>query len=311
MAPAPRVAAPPGVVSPEPHERRRATRPRSQGPCRGWLAPEAVGQGLDGLRGAEEALEAAFAARPEVWMRRMPGRETFAWPDPQGTTVLKRYLGDEPGEALAALIRLRSPRSPGRREGENLRALAADGLPVPAALGWWEERNPGAWLDHRFGRSAVLMQRVAHEETLRDVCRSRPDEARERWTAPLAELVARLHARGWYHRDLYLQHVVLASSDGGGAPRLVLLDVGRARRRRRPRRRWFVKDLAALLHSAPESVGPRPRLRFFAAYCARRGVAGRAARRALLRDVAAKARRMAARPPRHVDPADGLRGARP
>ena len=178
---------------------------------------------------------------------------------------------------------------------------------MPAALGWWEERNPGGWLDHRWARSAVLMQRVEHRETLREVCSARPDEARRRWLGPLAELTARLHGRGWYHRDLYLQHVVVAAPHQDRAERLVLLDVGRARRRARPRRRWFVKDLAALLHSAPATIPPRARLRFLVAYCRLRGLEGRAARRGLARAVLAKARRIASHAPRHVDPADRTR----
>jgi hypothetical protein len=253
-----------------------------------------------------EALGALFEARPRTWMRRMPARETFAWPDGSGPAVAKRYVGDEPGEAWAALLRLRAPRSPGRREGENLRDLAAGGFPVPRALAWWEEPNPGGGPGRPFARSAVLMERVAHRATLLDACHEDPACAERAWLRPLAELVARLHQHGWYHRDLYLQHVVLAEQPG--APqRLVLLDVGRARRERRPRRRWFVKDLAALLHSAPDGVGARARLRFLARYARARGLE-RDARRALARAVAAKARRMAAHAPRHVDPADARAG---
>src|SRR6187431_1912828 len=105
-----------------------------------------AGQGeLPGHAGvdAARALETVFALRPRAWLRMMPGRETLAWPDPQGTFVLKRFLGDDPGEAWWDLLHLRRPRSPGRREAENLAALAAEGVAVPRMLGWWEERNPG------------------------------------------------------------------------------------------------------------------------------------------------------------------------
>ncbi len=276
---------------------------RDEGRIRAWLVHPAP---LDGP--PERVLAMLFEFHPAEWMRRLPMRETFAWPGPEGSAVVKRFLADEPGEALSELLRLRARRSPGRREGENLRRLAEAGLPVPAVLGWWEERNPGGVLEHRFGRSAVLMERVPYSTTLRDLCRASPSATADRWLAPLAELVARLHRLGWYHRDLYLQHLIIADGPAGAPPRLVLLDVGRARRDRHPRRRWLVKDLAALLHSTPDGLGTRTRLRFLARYCDARDVHGRAARRALARDVLAKARRIASHAPRHVDPADTARG---
>jgi tRNA A-37 threonylcarbamoyl transferase component Bud32 len=281
-------------------------RRRPLGEARGWADEQA----LERLGGPDPdpaaALASLFEARPTTWLRRMPGRETFPWPDADGRAVAKRYLGDEPAEAWAALVRPGFPRSPGRREGENLLALAADGLPVPRAWAWWEEPNPAGGPIHRFARSAVLMERVVHRASLRDLGREQPLEAVRAWLQPLAQLVARLHGLGWYHRDLYLQHIVLAEGEGE-APRLVLLDVGRARRERSPRKRWFVKDLAALLHSTPPGIDRSARLRFLAHYARERGL-GRAERRSLARAVRLKAHRMAAHAPRHIDPAEVQRG---
>lgn len=275
-------------------------------PRRGAPAPLGPGAGEGELPGRgplepSRALEAVFAFRPLAWLRRMPGRETFAWPDAGGEFVLKRFLGDDAREAWWDLLHLRRARSPGRREAENLRDLAADGLPVPRAVAWWEERNPGGgWTAHRFGRSALVMERVEHERHLRALLEDEPAAAR-RWAAAVAGLAAGLHARGWYHRDLYLQHLIPLEGE-----RLLLLDVGRARRQRRPRRRWFAKDLAALAHSAPAGVGARDRLRVLALYGRALGL-GRRDLRALARAALARAARMAAHPPRHVDPDDGAR----
>jgi tRNA A-37 threonylcarbamoyl transferase component Bud32 len=149
-------------------------------------------------------------------------------------------------------------------------------------------------------RSAVVMERVEHGEHLRALLEREPALA-ARWAQAVAGLAAGLHARGWYHRDLYLQHLIPLAGE-----RLVLLDVGRARRQRRPRRRWFAKDLAALAHSAPASVGARDRLRVLVHYARALGL-DRGGRRALARAALARAARMAARPPRHVDPDDGRR----
>ena len=119
-------------------------------------------------------------------------------------------------------------------------------------------------------------------------------------TTELAATVARLHELGWYHRDLYLEHFVVVERDGDRE--LCLLDVGRARRESRPRRRWFVKDLAALCFSAPPSVSRAERLRFLVRWLAHSGRGGATSRREWARAVLSKVRRMAAHVPRHDPP---------
>ena len=215
-----------------------------------------------------------------------------------GAFVLKRLRGDSARERWYERLRGRPPRSPARRECENLAALRADGLPVPRPLAWLEQ--PAAP-----GRSAVAMEFVEHRQTLRArLAEAGPDE-RARWLERLLELSLRLHGRGWYHRDYYLEHLVLPTRREEGP--LVLLDAGRARREARPRRRWFVKDLAALLSSAPPAVTRAERLRFLARWLEGTGHGGRAssdargARRAWARRVLAKARRLAAHAPRFED----------
>jgi RIO-like serine/threonine protein kinase len=205
-------------------------------------------------------------------LRSLPGRETLEL----GSCVVKRCTE-----------RWGLGRSPGAIEYENLLALARDGIPVPRALSWSAERTGTLRLARR---SQVEMERIEHEETLRErLFRAAPDERRT-LSARLLALVVRLHEAGWYHRDLYLQHFVLRGGE------LVLLDVGRARHGRSPRARWFEKDMAALLHSCPRSVGPRERLGFLLRYLRARKIA---ARRAWLRAILRREARMAAHVPRH------------
>ncbi|MBK7643352.1 MAG: hypothetical protein IPJ19_09905 [Planctomycetes bacterium] len=178
-------------------------------------------------------------------------------------------------------------RSPAEVEHANLRDLEADGLPVPHPLGWDVRRE-------RLARcSVVAMERIEHTQTLRDRLFRAPEGERRDLAERLLTLVVRLHAAGWYHRDLYLQHLVLREEE------LVLLDVGRARRDRAPRRRWFVKDLAALLHSTPRNVSVRARLEFLARYLDARGITRRAERRAWLAAILRRAERTARHTPRH------------
>ena len=282
-------------------ERRHApelqpVRPRGNR-AHAWLSP-----GFPPPGGGTPAalLEEIFALRPVGWLRRVPGRETFVWPG-HPEWIVKRTTGGETRDFWYERLR-GGARSAGRREAENLARLGADGLAVPRPLAWVEEeratRHPRTM--GRTGRSALVMERVPHAETLRRrLGRSDPAE-RRRLSVLLLHFVARLHRLGWYHRDLYLQHFILSRSAEGGE-RLVLIDVGRARHEAVPRRRWMVKDLAGLLHSTPECVSLAERQRFLAGWLVRRGEDGRAARHAWARAIAAKARRLASHRPRSVD----------
>jgi heptose I phosphotransferase len=83
-----------------------------------------------------------------------------------------------------------------------------------------------------------------------------------RLIANLAGLVARFHEAGFFHRDLYLCHLFVAAGEAS-ALQPTLIDLERVGHGRWwLRRRWFVKDLAALLHSTDPRVGHGRRLRF-------------------------------------------------
>lgn len=212
-------------------------------------------------------------------LRRGPRRATYRWRSgEEHSLVIKVH---ERGRGLRRLAR------PGRAEYEALRRLGAAGLRVPAPLALHADAEG----------ELLVLEDVRHSSSLRQRLLAAPHEAR-RWLPEVLALTLGLHTRGWYHRDLYLDHLIVEEDARGRALGLCLLDLGRARHRWRPRRRWFVKDLAALLHSLPPSVGARPRLRFLLAYLRGRGLDSRRARRRWLRDVRAKARRMAAHTPR-------------
>ena len=274
---------------------------------RGWRepgpwprSPSAAAELLPGaLPGAW--LEELFALTPEDWFRRMPGRETFPWPG-HPELVVKRMVGGEARDYWHEAFRGEA-RSPARREAENLRALAAAGLPVPRALAWVEEDGARAH-PRRGGRSALVIERVPVATDLRALLeRPAMDEKARRERAlrleELAGLVQRFHAAGWIHRDLYLHHGVL--SERG---ELCLFDLGRARHGRRHRSRWYVKDLAALLMSAPEAVTRSERWRFARRWFAGSGIHGRAAHRRWAERVERKARRLGAHRPLTLDPGD-------
>ncbi len=82
----------------------------------------------------------------------------------------------------------------------------------------------------------------------------------------LASLIGRFHALGYVHRDLYLSHVFF---DATAPPphRLRLIDLQRVLRPVWRKRRWIVKDLAALNYSTPTTMASRTdRLRWLRSY---------------------------------------------
>ena len=235
-------------------------------------------QSLESARGhSPEELRARLREcmrdEPAEPLRRVPGRETFAVDGLGGATwVIKRFTGRWVGE------------SPAEREHGVLEALRAEGLRVPAAVGYLDESD----------RCLVAMERVEARGDLRAALSEVERSALEPLLTQLLELVLSLHTRGWHHRDLYLHHILVA-----GDGELTLIDLGRARRPRWVRRRWFAKDLAALLLWTPQRVGALQRLRFLSKYMDRMEITGRRTRRAFARDVSRRRERMAQHVPRY------------
>lgn len=157
--------------------------------------------------------------------------------------------------------------------------------------------RPVAWVA-RGATSMVVTEAVAGRSLDAWGC----DAAREGWvdewlrfvTTRVAELVRRLHAQRLMHRDLNFAHVFCGDPrDGGGE--LTLIDVERMFEARWRRRRWIVKDLAALLASSPVEISDRVALRFLRNYLrGRRPFLWRSWARAIRR----KADRIGGRTPR-------------
>lgn len=169
--------------------------------------------------------------------------------------------------------------------------LAAAAIPCPEPVALAE-----SFVNGRETRSAILMRAVpgrslerwAQESVTSGTSRGTVLTLMER----TADLVARLHAEGLVHRDLYLSHFYWSNTDitGGG---LSLIDLQRLFRTRWLRRRWIVKDLAALDYSTPRKLVSGPdRMRWLKRYLGMSKL-GRSDKR-LARAVSAKCRRLAA-----------------
>ncbi|MEE9543046.1 MAG: lipopolysaccharide kinase InaA family protein [Thermodesulfobacteriota bacterium] len=107
----------------------------------------------------------------------------------------------------------------------------------------------------------------------------------------VAKLASSLHRAGFNHKDLYLTHILAKFEEPAGYS-LKLIDLQRVEHRTSGRRRWLVKDIAALNYSSPAEIITRTdRLRFYKAYTARQKLGK--AERAFIKSVTEKTARIA------------------
>lgn len=179
------------------------------------------------------------------------------------TFYLKRFLNAPPAARREVRQSGSEARSVAGVEWEWMNQLAREGISAVQPVAFGEEFH-----GRREIRSAILTAAV-------------PGESLERWSGrwsagdrqrirvllrPLARLVARLHGRGFAHRDLYLCHVFHDPAVNGDDS-LRLIDLQRMIRPRHGMRRWVIKDLAALNYSAPARLVSRAdRIRWLKLY---------------------------------------------
>ena len=199
-------------------------------------------------------------------------RWRIALRDEQGETHtfdLKRFVNPPFRERLRRRLEGSSRLSTAGMEAQNARELREAGVSATRVAACGEQMQGGREL-----RSFILLAEVPGESLEKWVPRELPPVQRE--TDPqlrrarldaLARLIARLHTAGFVHRDLYLSHVFINVNDEPDNT-YTLIDLQRVFT---PvpwrRRRWVIKDLAALDASTPtDRVGVRERLRFLARY---------------------------------------------
>ncbi len=178
-------------------------------------------------------------------------------------------------------------------EWNNIRRLESAGVPTMRPVAFAEKLAAGVWEV----ASLLCTEQVPGESLERWLpqewncaVRTFGPAWRRQAATQLAAIVRRMHAAGLFHRDLYMSHVfVKVEPDGRTA--FHLIDLQRMLRTRLRRRRWRVKDLAALAGSAPRGLLSRTdRMRFLRAYLGPAVRRGR--RKRWWRAVAAKASRM-------------------
>jgi heptose I phosphotransferase len=193
---------------------------------------------------------------------------------------LRAKLGIAPGE------------SAGRVEARNVGALAARGIEVMHLVAYGERlHGDGRWESFLLTEELAGYSELGHFLKRRFAApaaqhRTGRDRDLRRLIDEVADIVGRLHAAGFNHRDLYCCHFLIKEPAPGQFD-IRLIDLQRVQHRRRFRRRWVVKDLAQLAWSAPhECITCTRRMAFIRRYLGVRRL--RAADKRLIREVLAK-----------------------
>jgi hypothetical protein len=233
--------------------------------------PAFAGSGWEG-RIMTEAVTDRFHAKQ--------GRSIGRWRLANGSRRLTVYLKRHYRHAwwrgwLAALWPGRGW-SDGLTEDRHLAQARELGLSVPRAVAAGELIGPWGRLQS-FLAVAELAGMLPLHELIPLAASALPVHELAAWkrglTAELARLVRRLHAAGYFHRDLYLCHFYAAAADAADRPadwrgRVVVIDLHRLARRRLGAFWWRAKDLGQLLYSTTGVCGvtARDRLRFARLY---------------------------------------------
>jgi heptose I phosphotransferase len=215
------------------------------------FAPILTRYGLD-------SLEPIMAFSRGTLMRQAPGRITVRVELPDGLLFyLKRHTHPSAQAATA-----------GVKEWDNIETLNALGISCPVLVAAGSGARNGAPCS--FLITVAIPDAVPLDDYLRQLYDAHGDAAvwqtKRKLIRKIAELARRLHHHGFHHKDFYLCHVFVNHETPVAGP-LALIDLQRLGRARFFRRRWVVKDLAALNYSAtPDFTTATDRLRFVMAY---------------------------------------------
>lgn len=215
-------------------------------------------------------------------------RQTFKIQAADGTVLyIKRYTNPAADRFWDLLGARRFP-SPASREYTVLLRLAELEIPAPQPAACLEEIS-----GRRVRRAALVTLSLPPAVNLETLARGNTLNPRRRAALArnLGQLTRTMHEGGVNHRDFYFVHLLVDSDD-----RIHVTDLNRADIRQRVGRRWRVKDLGALLQSAPPEVTLSEKVRFARAYLA----SPLRQHRRLLADVQAKADTMKARTRKRV-----------
>lgn len=193
------------------------------------------------------------------------------------TVYLKRHYRLSLWRGLLATVWPEAGWSPAVQEWHHLEWAKASGMPVPAAVAAGEYIGPWGRLQS-FLAVEELTDMLPLHEAVPEAASCLDASSFRRWKrtlgVELARLTRALHARRYFHKDLYLCHFYIPRQTVQETPcwqgQVHLIDLHRLKHHRFTWRFWQMKDLAELLYSSEiPSITDRDRLLFWRAYLGR------------------------------------------
>jgi len=191
------------------------------------------------------------------------------------TVYLKRHYQLPRWRGLLATVWPDAGWSPAVQEWRHLEWAKARGMPVPAAVAAGEYIGPWGRLQSFLAVEELTDMLPLHEAVPASAARLDAD-AFCKWkrtlSAEMARLTRALHARRYFHKDLYLCHFYIPRRCTQEVPscwqdQVHLIDLHRLHRHRVNWRFWQMKDLAQLRYSSDmPGIRARGRLRFWRGY---------------------------------------------
>jgi heptose I phosphotransferase len=187
---------------------------------------------------------------------------------------LKRHYRLSRWRGLLATIWPDAGWSPAVQEWHHLQWAKASGMPVPAALAAGEYIGPWGRLQSVLAVEELTDMLPLHEAVPAAAAHLDANTFsawKQSLGAELARLTRMLHARRYFHKDLYLCHFYIPRRWTLTIPhwqgQVHLIDFHRLRRHPFTWRFWQMKDLAQLLYSSDvPGIKVRDRLRFWRSY---------------------------------------------
>jgi heptose I phosphotransferase len=240
----------------------------------------------------EHIMQRAVTDRFHAKQGRSTGRLILEADGRRLAVYLKRHYQLPWWRGLLATLWPAAGWSPGLQEWRHLEWARAHGMPVPEAVAAAEYIGPWGRLQSFLAVEELADMLPLHEAVPLASDRLPPERFR-RWKRGLIDEMARiaraLHARRWFHKDLYLCHFYIPREDTERLPawrgRVHVIDLHRLQRHPWTSWWWRVKDLAQLLYSSEVAgVEARDRAYFWRTYLRddHRGLVARCLRRAVL-----------------------------
>ena len=204
--------------------------------------------------------------------RNKEGRRTLRFEIAGRGYFLKLHEGVGWTEIIKNLLQGRLPILGARNEYDAIRALESLRIDTLSTAGFGERGiNPAKQL------SFLVTDELRDVISLEDFCRPWLDQPppyglKRNLILRVADIARRIHNSGINHRDFYLCHFLLDTTQhiddkSVKSTKLHLMDLHRAQIRKRVPHRWLVKDLGALYYSALDiGLNKRDVLRFIRAY---------------------------------------------